>query len=163
MDRNSSTESVFHLSTAKVSATDSSSSSSLMMGSAPRTYLMVRPGYLRYEFNCPKNEKFKLNGILACCLIARRSFYDILQSYQKCCSLGILLMVQWFWIKDNLLWSQYNYLAGRSDLMKACTCGYAPSRHPHTSKMALGYLVDSSNFLPSAVQHSLQSFFNSPS
>jgi len=99
MSRNSSTESVFHLSMANVSATDSSSSRSLMMGSAPLTYLMVRPGYL----------------------------------------------------------------AGRlSDLMNACTCGYAPSRNPHTSRMALEYLTASSSFLPSSVQHRPQSLLRSP-
>ena len=65
-----------------------------MMGSAPRTYLMVRPGYL----------------------------------------------------------------LGRSLLMNAATCGYAPSRHPHTSRMAFSYLVFSSEAEPpSSVQHLTQS------
>jgi len=90
VSRNSSTESVFHLSMARVSTTSSSSSSSLMMGSAPLTYLMVRPGYR----------------------------------------------------------------AGRSLLIKAATCGYAPKRHPHTSRIARSYLVFSSVALPaSLLQH----------
>ena len=50
------------------------------------------------------------------------------------------------------------YLAGRSLLMNAATCGYAPSRHPHTSKIARSYLVFSSVALPaSLVQHLVQS------
>jgi len=94
VSKNSSTESVFHLSIARVSATSSSSSRSLITGSAPRTYLMVRPGYL----------------------------------------------------------------AGRSLLMNAATCGYAPKRHPHTSRIARSYLVFSSVALPaSLVQHLKQS------
>lgn len=92
MSKNSSTLSVFHLSMARVSAVNSSSSSSLITGSAPRTYLIVKPGYL----------------------------------------------------------------LGRSLLIKACTCGYAPSRHPHTSSIALGYFVVSS-LRPSSVQHFVQS------
>ena len=31
-----------------------------------------------------------------------------------------------------------------------------PSRHPHTSKTALGYFVADSNLLPSSLQHFLQ-------
>ena len=49
------------------------------------------------------------------------------------------------------------YLFGRSLLIKACTCGYAPKRHPQTSRMAFGYFdsLDSSVF-PSSVQQFLQ-------
>merc|ERR1711953_566485 len=42
--------------------------------------------------------------------------------------------------------------------MNACTWGYAPSRHPHTSKIAFGYLESrTSNFRPSSRQHFRQS------
>ena len=51
----------------------------------------------------------------------------------------------------------FDYLLTRSLLIKACTCGYAPKRHPQTSRMALGYFdsLDSS-VLPSSVQQFLQ-------
>jgi len=80
---------------ASSSTTSSSSSNNLMIGSFPRTYLIVKPGYL---------------------------------------------------------WT-------RSLLIKACTWGYAPKRHPHTSRMAFGYFDSlDSNVLPSSVQQSLQLF-----
>ena len=51
-----------------------------------------------------------------------------------------------------------SYLLARSLLMNACTCGYAPNRHPHTSKMAFGYFESrTSSFRPSSLQHFLQS------
>merc|ERR1719431_124764 len=50
------------------------------------------------------------------------------------------------------------YLAGRSLLMNAATCGYAPSRHPQTSSTALTYFTFSRLAEPpSSVQHCSQS------
>merc|ERR1719357_1049898 len=55
------------------------------------------------------------------------------------------------------------YLAGRSLLMNAATCGYAPRRHPHTSRMALSYLTLSRvEAPPSSVQQASQSAITTP-
>merc|ERR1719367_2347258 len=51
------------------------------------------------------------------------------------------------------------YLLGRSLLMNAATCGYAPKRHPHTSRIAFSYLVFSRLAdPPSLTQHWTQSW-----
>jgi len=56
------------------------------------------------------------------------------------------------------------YLAGRSLLMNAATCGYAPRRHPHTSRIALSYLTLSRvEAPPSSVQQASQSAITAPS
>ena len=62
------------------------------------------------------------------------------------------------WIMEWCWCTKLSYLLARSLLMNACTCGYAPNRHPHTSKMAFGYFESrTSSFRPSSLQHFLQS------
>ena len=105
----------------RTSITDSSSSRSLMTGSAPLTYLIVRPLYLR-------KKSINHEGIF---------------------------FIYIMWSKSGYIY----YLLGRSLLIKACTWGYAPKRHPHTSRMAFGYLDSlDSKVLPSSVQQLLQLF-----
>ena len=114
---------------ASSSTTSSSSSNNLMIGSFPLTYLMVKPGYLYNQLIRNFNQKFWMKR------------------------------VSYHWNIENRFNLHINYLWTRSLLMKACTWGYAPKRHPHTSRMAFGYFDSlDSNVLPSSVQQSLQLF-----
>ena len=109
---------------ASSSTTSSSSSNNLMIGSFPRTYLIVKPGYLYNSFMISFNKRIGMD-----------------------------------WNIEKMIIKHIIYLWTRSLLIKACTWGYAPKRHPHTSRMAFGYFDSlDSNVLPSSVQQSLQLF-----
>ena len=72
---------------------------------------------------------------------------------------NIIFIIQLISIEISVLYSESIwYIESNWKQKITCTWGYAPSRHPHTSKIAFGYLESrTSNFRPSSRQHFRQS------